>query len=79
LFVHGCFWHQHPGCRRASIPKSRTGYWERKLRRNIERDALAIPALHERGWRVVVVWECETNNPDGLASIIRDRVVSSPT
>ena len=75
LFVHGCFWHQHAGCRRASIPKSKTGYWESKLRRNVERDALAGPALELLGWHSAVIWECETNNPENLATIIEERVV----
>jgi len=75
LFVHGCFWHQHAGCRRASMPKSKTDYWESKLRRNVERDALVGPALELIGWRSVVIWECETNDPAGLASIIRERVL----
>lgn len=70
LFVHGCFWHQHPGCPRASFPKSRTEYWGKKLRKNVERDALVIPALEELGWSVVVIWECETNDLVGLARIL---------
>jgi DNA mismatch endonuclease (patch repair protein) len=79
LFVHGCFWHQHPGCRRASRPKSRTDYWEPKLRRNVERDALTAPALEKLGWRTVVIWECETAEPDALAVILCERVVQRPS
>ena len=74
LFVHGCFWHQHSGCRRASKPKSNTDYWEAKLRRNVERDARTLLALTRQGWRMVVIWECETNDADRLADIIRDRI-----
>ena len=74
LFVHGCFWHQHAGCRRASSPKSRTEYWDAKLRRNVERDARLVPMLEALGWRVAVIWECETHDPEGLETILRDRV-----
>jgi len=49
ILVHGCFWHQHPGCRKATIPKNNHAYWERKLRRNVERDLKAKAALHEGG------------------------------
>lgn len=71
VFVHGCFWHQHAGCRRASMPKSKTDYWEAKLRRNVERDALNASALESMGWRSVVIWECETQDTKNLGDIIR--------
>lgn len=60
LFVHGCFWHQHPGCREGRIPDSNRDYWEPKLRRTVERDREHRRALEERGWRVLTSWECET-------------------
>ena len=59
VFVHGCFWHQHPDCPEAVRPQSRQEYWEAKLNRNMERDALNTEKLQELGWRVLVVWECE--------------------
>lgn len=59
VFVHGCFWHRHPGCRRASTPKSRTDYWLPKFARNVERDREVVEALEHGGWRVAIVWECE--------------------
>jgi DNA mismatch endonuclease, patch repair protein len=59
IFVHGCFWHQHAGCREGRIPGSRREYWEPKLRRNQERDARQLHALTEAGWQCLVVWECE--------------------
>lgn len=59
VFIHGCFWHQHPGCRKATVPQNNRDYWERKLSRNVERDALSVRALEEAGWRVVILWECE--------------------
>ncbi|MCS7295094.1 MAG: very short patch repair endonuclease [Dehalococcoidia bacterium] len=59
VFVHGCFWHRHPGCPRATMPKSHRDYWERKFQANVERDARKLQALRELGWSVCVVWECE--------------------
>jgi len=59
IFVHGCFWHQHPGCKAADRPSSNTGYWQKKLERNIERDLLTTQTLEEKGWKVFIVWECE--------------------
>lgn len=68
VFVHGCFWHQHPGCRLASWPKSRPEYWAPKLGRNVERDAAAAKALEALGWRYFVIWECDTRSPAQFAS-----------
>jgi DNA mismatch endonuclease (patch repair protein) len=64
IFVHGCFWHQHsdPKCLDGRLPKSNRQYWVPKLERNVSRDALAVAALKKAGWKVLVVWECETKN-----------------
>jgi DNA mismatch endonuclease, patch repair protein len=59
IFVHGCFWHLHPGCREGRIPSSRPEYWKPKLTRNVERDRANIKQLIQDGWRVLVIWECE--------------------
>jgi DNA mismatch endonuclease (patch repair protein) len=58
--VHGCFWHRHEGCPKASLPQSRREYWEKKFARNVERDLLVEVALRDQGWGVMKVWECET-------------------
>lgn len=62
IFVHGCFWHQHadPKCLDGRPPKSNTSYWLPKLARNVQRDADAICALRKAGWKILIVWECET-------------------
>lgn len=60
VFVHGCYWHQHGGCQYAHIPKSRIAYWTNKFARNVARDRLNDDALRTLGWRVLVIWECET-------------------
>lgn len=58
IFVHGCYWHRHEGCRFATTPKSNRAFWTAKFARNIERDREAVAALRQLGWRVGVVWEC---------------------
>ena len=79
IFVHGCFWHQHPdtGCKLAHRPKSNLKYWGPKLRRNQERDAAHRARLGELGWDVLVIWECEVKTAEGLADRIRGFLGSS--
>lgn len=67
LFVHGCFWHQHPGCRHARMPKSRLGYWKPKLEGNRQRDLRNQARLRRAGWKVSIFWECQLRKPDVLA------------
>ena len=59
VFVNGCFWHRHEGCRYASTPATNREFWNQKFERNVERDAREQKALQEMGWKVIVVWECE--------------------
>lgn len=66
VFVHGCFWHGHPGCRRAARPVSNTEFWNRKLDRTATHDALVAEQLNSQGWRVMVVWECEVRDRTAL-------------
>jgi DNA mismatch endonuclease, patch repair protein len=68
LFVHGCFWHRHTGCKRASIPNSRVAFWEKKLDRNVARDAEVAAQLIRLGWKVDIIWECEVRKPDRLTT-----------
>jgi DNA mismatch endonuclease (patch repair protein) len=72
VFVHGCFWHGHPGCKNAARPASNTEFWDSKLDRNISRDAAVKRELEEQGWDVFVVWECEARDKDALAASLRD-------
>ena len=72
MFVHGCFWHRHPGCKRTTTPKTRHDFWQEKFRRNIERDAAVQGKLEAEGWQVLVIWECETFDEDLLARKIVD-------
>mgnify|MGYP004466700509 CR=1 FL=1 len=59
IFVNGCFWHRHEGCKYATTPKTKTDYWIEKFNRNIENDKKHKNQLEEMGWNVIVVWECE--------------------
>jgi DNA mismatch endonuclease (patch repair protein) len=69
VFVHGCFWHAHPGCSRARVPATRRDYWEAKLARNVARDAANQAALDAAGWDVQVIWECELRATDRLEAL----------
>ena len=71
IFVHGCFWHQHPGCSKSGIPKSNQEYWTPKLARNAERDREHQLRLREMGWEVLVVWECSIRSRTDVTSAIR--------
>ena len=62
VFVHGCFWHRHPGCNIATTPKSNTPFWTSKFENNVARDRRDLEALRGLGWKVFVVWECELNS-----------------
>jgi DNA mismatch endonuclease (patch repair protein) len=62
VFVHGCFWHSHEGCRLASQPRSNAAYWQPKLKGNVERDCQKISILEKLGYRVFIIWECQTRD-----------------
>lgn len=59
VFINGCFWHRHEGCKYATMPKTRTEYWKEKFERNVENDRLHRSQLEQMGWNVITVWECE--------------------
>ena len=73
IFVHGCFWHRHPGCPRDRIPKSpeRRAFWESKLQGNVVRDRRNLENLEQDGWRVLVIWECESEDPAFVEERVR--------
>ena len=60
IFVHGCFWHQHPGCPYATTPATRPDFWQAKFAANKTRDALVVDRLKALGWQVFTIWECQT-------------------
>jgi len=62
VFVHGCFWHRHPGCNIATTPKSNTEFWKDKFQKNKERDTRSKETLEKLGWTVLIAWECELDS-----------------
>lgn len=79
IFVHGCFWHQHPNCRKATIPQTNAEKWKIKLSQNVLRDEKALSALSELGWFPMVLWECELKKDlegqiNALVDILKSRV-----
>lgn len=74
IYVHGCFWHQHPGCRLSHIPATRPEFWAEKFNRNKDRDARDLARAADAGWDTLVVWECETRDPLNLSSRLREFV-----
>ena len=72
VFVHGCFWHRHGGCRYAYTPKTRVRFWAEKFRRNVARDRQQEERLRSLGWRVLVIWECETHNETAVGRRLLD-------
>lgn len=71
VFVHGCFWHQHKGCKRCTTPRTNESYWQAKLEGNIRRDKAHVKQLRSLGWSVLVVWECETKDESRLTRKLR--------
>jgi len=76
ILVHGCFWHRHPGCDRSYSPKTRSEFWEQKFATNVQRDRRVMEELAAEGWRVIVIWECETKDPLQLENRLRDFFVA---
>lgn len=66
IFVHGCFWHRHEGCRNATTPSTRTEFWQAKFDSNVRRDKRDRAALETAGWTVFTVWECELKSDAGI-------------
>jgi DNA mismatch endonuclease, patch repair protein len=77
VFVHGCFWHRHKGCRFAYLPKSRTAFWTQKFKENVERDRNTHAALSRLGWNVIVVWECELRDEETLAERLESELADT--
>jgi DNA mismatch endonuclease (patch repair protein) len=71
VFVHGCFWHGHKGCARATVPGTRRAFWAKKLADNAARDTRNLREVRRAGWRALVVWECETRKPEKLEGKLR--------
>lgn len=72
MFINGCFWHQHQGCKRQSLPKTNTEYWHNKLQRNIEKQKKDTEELRSLEWNVTTIWECETRNEEELTTRLEE-------
>lgn len=59
IFINGCFWHMHCGCKYGRLPKSNVDYWKEKLEKNVENDSSHIQQIKDMGWNVIIIWECE--------------------
>ena len=70
VFVHGCFWHRHKGCKATTTPKSHRGFWSDKFARNVANDKKHLGQLRRLGWRTVVVWECQLKRPEAVLARI---------
>ena len=79
VLVHGCFWHRHAGCPYSTVPKTNADFWQEKFARNVERDRTVAAELKGLGWRVLVVWECETRDPAALRRRLRARFPRRPS
>jgi len=62
IFIHGCFWHGHKNCKKATLPKTRTVWWRNKIARNIIVDDNAIKQLRKTKWRIIIIWQCKLKN-----------------
>jgi len=72
IFVHGCYWHRHPHCKRATVPKTNQDFWLKKLNRNVEHDKKVQKELQKRGWRVLVFWQCEVKSIEEATKLLRN-------
>ena len=77
VFVHGCFWHRHEGCSNATMPKTRTDFWQEKFARTVERDLQKQRELEALGWRVLTVWECELrSSPERVMNMLKNQLLN---
>ena len=72
IFVHGCFWHRHRACKRASVPATRKMFWETKFARNVARDQESVKKLRNAGWEVLVIWECSLKDAAHLENLLKE-------
>ncbi|MHB8781188.1 MAG: very short patch repair endonuclease [Candidatus Geothermincolia bacterium] len=72
IFVHGCFWHGHEGCKRSKLPTSNVEFWTEKIHRTRERDQAALELLEEQGWDILTVWQCQAKEAERLNGILDD-------
>lgn len=72
VFVHGCFWHRHPECPKASTPKSNIRFWKDKFKKNVARDKAVKSQLEALGWRVLIIWQCQVKSVPNATDLLRE-------
>lgn len=72
IFVHGCFWHGHANCKRAKLPKTNRGFWQRKININKRRDARATRLLRKKGWHIMTIWQCRLRDPQRVMARLKE-------
>jgi DNA mismatch endonuclease, patch repair protein len=77
LFVHGCYWHRHTGCKFAYTPKSNVEFWQKKFQTNVARDLRVRQELEDRGWKVITIWECETKDQNMIVDSLTQKVCAA--
>jgi DNA mismatch endonuclease, patch repair protein len=78
VFVHGCFWHRHPGCNKSTTPKTRQSFWTAKFLANVRRDRRVQRKLRADGWHVITLWECQTKDKTRLVRLLKRRLSFIP-
>jgi DNA mismatch endonuclease (patch repair protein) len=79
IFVNGCFWHRHPGCKLATVPKSNAAFWRLKFRNNQRRDISNYGLLNKMGWRVIILWQCEVKTVEAATTALEPHFWALPT
>lgn len=79
IFVHGCYWHRHANCEKATTPKSNTAFWQEKFDRNVIRDKKNIADLRKLGWRVIVLWQCQVKSIESAQKLLHKKLTESGT
>ena len=74
IFVHGCFWHRHKGCKNASNPKTKKTFWREKFKANVERDRKVQKELKSMGWSIQIIWECELSDPEEVRKSLKSHL-----
>ncbi len=77
IFVHGCFWHRHYNCKRASTPKSNIEFWQAKFEANKKRDRRARKANRDLGWNVIIIWECQISKMKQQPNLLKNEILKS--
>ena len=74
IFVHGCFWHRHKGCKNTTSPKTKKTFWREKFRANVERDRKVQKEMKSMGWKIQIIWECELSDPEEVRKSLKSHL-----